>query len=189
MMTNFRHAVRKLGPWILVLGLVTSLGISQALGKTQSLFNKPVYHPESKNYFELVRMEGTRRRNWGNAFEYASKRVHKGVRGHLAVVDSPEIHEFLRKTFKPNRNTWIGMRYWCAYRKLQWVTGETLERGDFKAWNVQWDLSGDESGCHGAKGVYMPIFYTTYDQGFRWGATGIAKNWRSYFVQYPTGEE
>ncbi len=188
-MTVFRHAARKLGPWILVLGLVTSLGISQVSGKVEPLTDKPVYHPESKSYFELVQMKGIYKRNWRHALEYASKRVYKGTRGHLAIVDSPELHEFLRQTFRSNRQTWIGLRYWCAFRKLQWVNGKTMNRGDFKAWNAQWDLSGSDAGCRGTRGEYMPIFYTANDRGFRWAAQGIAKNWHYYFVQYRTGEE
>ena len=189
MMTIFRHVVRMAAPWAIVLLLVSSLGISQLSAESGPLIGKPVYHPESKSYYELVLMEGVYDRKWEHALAYASRRTHKGAKGHLAVVDSPEVHEFLRSTFRPNRQTWIGMRYWCAFRKLQWVTGEILDRGDFKAWNSQWDLSGDRTGCRGTRGDYMPIFYTAYNQGFRWAAQGIAKNWHYYFVQYPTGEE
>ena len=187
-MTTFPGvAVGKLAICLVILGMASLLAMSPASAAGQKpLFNKPVYHAPSKSYFELVKMNTTKR--WRNAHAEAAQRTYKGTRGHLAVVDSWDLHEFLRKTFRPNAPTWFGLRYWCNVRKLQWVTGEVLERDQFSIWNMPWDLS-DNTGCRGFQGNYMPVFYTPDQRGFRWAAQGIAKFYHYYLVQYPTGEE
>ena len=88
------------------MGLVLA-GPPQAWAKT--LYDKPVYYPESGSYYELVKVtpgysvrgENAPEINWNNARRLAAQRTHKGIRGRLAVVKSRAVHEFLRKTFKP----------------------------------------------------------------------------------------
>ncbi len=56
-------------------------------------------------------------KNWRVSSGLAAKRGFKGRQGRLAIVDSQEVHEFLRDTFRPDRSSWIGLRYFCGYNK------------------------------------------------------------------------
>ncbi|MEM7226375.1 MAG: C-type lectin domain-containing protein [Pseudomonadota bacterium] len=187
-MTSFTgRTLPRLTAWLLVFGLTLAVGQIAATSAQKPLFDTPVYHAPSKSYFALIDMEGYHR-NWAHAAARAAKRSYRGTRGHLAVIDSPELHEFLRITFRPNRPTWIGLRYFCGYGKSQWVTGKVMKKGDYKIWNRPWNRSGNTSGTCSGSG-YLPIYYTAVNRGFRWAAQGPAKNWHYYFIQYPTGEE
>ena len=188
-MINPGRLLRVLSSWLLAVGLVSAVGSTQVLGDAKPLVNTPVYYAPAKSYFALVDFRGTGHfRNWIDAARYAANQSYKGTRGHLAVIDSPELHEFLRKTFRPRNPTWIGLRYWCTYGKSQWITGATLRNDEFAIWNRPWDLSG-RGPNQKCPDNYLAIYYTPVDQGFRWAAQSANKNWKFYFVQYPTGQE
>ena len=180
-----------LAPWILALGFVVALGQGPALGKQRPLFDTPVYHEPSKSYYELIDMKNGSQpryqRMWHHAYNYAVNRTFKGVKGHLAVIDTPEVHAFLRDNLRPDKPSWIGLRYFCQYGKSQWVTGRILDKTDYKNWNQPWDLSGRAAGVCAAG--YLPIYATRVSRGFRWAAQGPGKNWHYMIVQYPTGRE
>jgi Lectin C-type domain len=174
---------------LLGAGLV-ALFASAAMAEVIGL---PIYNPESKSYFEfrndnIITTGGT----WIDAYNKARKLVYKGVRGRLAVVTTPETHNFLLKNFKIDDETWIGLRYWCKFRKLQWVTGNILDLGDFAIWGRDWDRQDGTVACQQAGSVrdgYMPVYYLPQYQGFRWQAVGASKKFIRYFVEYPTGAE
>jgi hypothetical protein len=162
----------------------------------QPLYDTPVYHPESKRYFELVKVSKAEapttyvpELSWAGANKFASQRRFKGAKGQLAVVDSPAIHMFLLSTFKPDVWAFTGLRYYCRQRKLVWVSGKVHTRNDFQAWHVQWDQS--ETAClkPNTDVEFLPIVYTSAKEGFRWVAKGPAKRYYAYFVEYRTGEQ
>jgi hypothetical protein len=169
----------------------------------EPLYNKPVYDPVTESYFELVRVEvgnsvrgeGIAAVQWRAARRLATQRLHRGVKGRLAVVRSQHVADFLRYTFRPNQPAWIGLRYWCHLGKLQWVTGEFHERGDYSNWRRVWNVAAGDprsslrANCRGGKGWYFPVHYWSIQDGFYWNANGIAKEFRSYFVEYVTGGE
>ncbi|MFQ5467905.1 MAG: hypothetical protein ACE5DS_07190, partial [Kiloniellaceae bacterium] len=70
--------------------------------RAEPLYNKRVYSPDAKSYFELVRVgKGHSLRgadiaavNWANARKLAYGRAYKGVRGRLAVVKSRAVNDF-----------------------------------------------------------------------------------------------
>ena len=188
-MASLRPSSRILAASLLAVAVVIVVVtvLPQSVNAGTAVLERKVYHPESKSYYELVRMTGHNRR-WHHAEKLARQRKHKGVRGHLAIVDSPSVHDFLQKTFKPDKRTWIGLRYWCEFRKSVWVNGKVLSRRDFSIWNVPWDLSAHNVSCDGGM-AYYPIFYTAVNEGFRWAGQGWNKNWHYYIAQYPTGGE
>lgn len=166
------------------------------------LYATPVYDPSSKSYYELVLIQTTRYStrgaqdiDWTDAEELAEASTFKGVHGRLAVVKNIEVHNFLLTTFRPQWQTWIGLRYMCLSRRLQWTDGTIWKSGMFAAWDEDWDESGYPDGCGGSAGPTvpmshknMPVAYSQPVRGFRWFATGWAKHFYSYFVEYPTGK-
>jgi hypothetical protein len=163
---------------------------------SRSVQAAPVYDPDSKSYFEMVdgredkqaagmaRGQGP---DWAEAFLWAKEREYKGAKGRLAIVKNIATHEFLERTFAPGSDVWIGLRYWCQVRKLQWSDGEMVSPGTFQAWAVNWrqDIYACNSG--GGPTDYMPIAYNPIADGFRWIGKGKGKRYYFYFVEYPTG--
>ena len=92
---------------------------------------KPVYNPETKSYFEL-RVDLPKPPDWNTAVRYARTRRYKGVRGRLAIIKDVQTHSFLQANFDTVGETWIGLRYFCSFRKLVWVDGTEQPRRGFK---------------------------------------------------------
>lgn len=154
--------------------------------------NEPIYHPGTKSYFELRNDNGTDYigDRWQSAREKAAGLSYRGTRGRLAVIKSEETHLFLRRNFNLVEEAWIGLRYWCAFRKLQWVTGELHTRQDFNVWAGQWFRDANTkcgAGTATSPQSFMPVYYLPHN--FRWQASGPAKKFAYYFVEYPTGAQ
>lgn len=167
-----------------------------AAATARPVFDKPMYDPASKSYFELHKV--TRQENPGaeipelpldKAEHYASQRMFKGVRGRLAVVKSNETHLFLMQNFRPDQAAWIGLKYHCKLRQLRWVNGEQVTRNSFQPWDAEWDQSGN-AGCIKGPGQadWMSVSYSPVQTGFRWVMKGARKHYVMYFVEYPTGQ-
>ena len=145
---------------------------------------KPIYNPETKSYFEL-RVDLPKPPNWNTAARYARTKVFKGVRGRLAVVKDLQTHSFLQANFEIREEAWIGLRYFCSFRKLVWADGTEQPRTALKMWSKKWYRTDVRCGKQNIQ--YMPIYYLPNAKGFRWQASGPAKYFVSYFVEYPTG--
>jgi hypothetical protein len=197
----------------IVLACVVLGGSSGTAAAASLLWNTPVYNPESKSYFELFTPSknlhdiesgvGIYGLSWGVAKGLAEKQVFKGVRGRLAVVNTRQIHDFLKEKFHPTIAVWIGLRYWCKFRKLQWITGAAFDRQkDFSAWGDMWDqnavhnyyyLGGtstpaDCSATHAGLVNYLGVHYWPMDEGFVWNANGHDKHFAALFIEFPTGK-
>ena len=147
---------------------------------------KPIYNPHTKSYFEL-RVDLPDPPNWQTAVRYARTRKFKGVRGRLAQVKDLNTHSFLQANFEIREEAWIGLRYFCSFRKLVWADGEEQPRKAFKMWAKRWHRTKIKCGSQNIS--YMPIYYLPATKGFRWQASGPAKYFVSYFVEYQTGKE
>lgn len=156
----------------------------------------PIYNPATKSYFELFD-DNLNPGNWEAAKTRAESKAYKGVRGRLAVVDSAETHRFIIENFRLNwheASVWIGLRYWCSLRMLQWVDGRSYSPSDgshFKAWHTKWSRS-DDNACMAAKSQksgFAPVYYRNISGTVRWQAVGAAKFFSSYLVEFVTGEE
>jgi hypothetical protein len=165
----------------------------------EPVFGKPMYDPASKSYFELVAVLAAQmpkekqgmvpETSWDKAAAFAASRQYKGVKGRLAIVKSQETHEFLMTHLRPNYPAFIGLRYFCKDRRLQWVNGDTHPANGFKAWDQNWDQGDNKICLNSTKGPWwMGVVYTGVGSGFRWVARGERKHWTMYIVEYPTGQ-
>src|SRR3546814_15964029 len=96
-----------------------------------------VYNPASKSYFQMLATTG-RHGNWPESLEQARAQMFRGVRGRLAVIDTAETHEFVMRNFDVSNPTWIGLRYWCEFRMLEWVglrPYSPSDPGRYQAWH------------------------------------------------------
>lgn len=153
----------------------------------------PIYNPASKSYFQMQQLTG-RDHRWREALEQARAQVFKGAQGRLAVVDSQETHEFIMRNFDVSKEIWIGLRYWCDFRMLEWVglrPYSPSDPGHFQAWHPQWSRHDQgciprASGVEGALGVY---YQPAGNQNARWQAVRWGKGFGRLLVEYPTGGE
>ena len=83
----------------------------------------PFLDPRTGSYFEL-RLNRIAHPYWHLAKELAVEKTYKGRRGRLAVVKDPETLGFIREHFRFNEEAWIGLQFYCKFRKLVWVSGE-----------------------------------------------------------------
>lgn len=146
----------------------------------------PIYNPHTKSYFEL-RTDLPKPPQWRTAEAVARSKVFKGTRGRLAIVKDLETHSFLQANFQIYEEAWIGLRFYCSFRKLLWVTGDEHPLKSFKMWAKPWHRSNIT--CTTENIQYMPVHYLPQHKGFRWQASGPEKYFVSYFVEYPTGKE
>ncbi|WP_193369760.1 C-type lectin domain-containing protein [Pelagibius marinus] len=176
--------------------LVCTLYSAPLLAAELPLPQTPIYNPASKSYFQLFK-DNVYPGHWMAARERASIKAYKGVRGRLAVVDSWEDHKFLLEAFgltKRRVSVWIGLRYWCAARLLQWEDGRLFEPSEptmFRLWHADWSRS-DSDACNMSKSGkvgFAPVYYRTIGAITRWQAVGAAKYFRYYLVEFPTGGE
>jgi Lectin C-type domain len=155
----------------------------------------PIYNPSSKSYFQLF--NDNVNSNWEKARLRATTKVYKGIHGRLAVVDSMETHKFILQNFGLNwreASVWIGLRYWCSVRMLQWEDGLPYSPSDanhFKIWHSRW-ARNDSDACYSAKSRktgFAPIYYRNIGGTVRWQAVGAAKFFSTYLVEYVTNGE
>jgi hypothetical protein len=147
----------------------------------------PIYNPHTKSYFEL-RIDLPRPPNWTTAVRYARTKFFKQTRGRLAVVKDIDTHSFLRANFQLHEEAWIGLRYYCSFRKLVWADGTEHPRSKFKIWAKK--RYRTNVNCRRQPGLgFMPIYYLPNAKGYKWQASGPEKYFPSYFVEYRTGSE
>jgi hypothetical protein len=148
----------------------------------------PVYDPDAHRYFALVHAD---RRPWADMWDavaqQAQTRSFKGVRGRLAIVDSAEVHSFLLHHFplKADQYAWIGLRYLCRARKLEWSDGHFYQQGTFQAWNPEWKQ--DVAACAAVNDPkeWAPVAYAP--ASFTWIVKGQHKGYDWYYIEFPTG--
>jgi hypothetical protein len=162
---------------------------------------KAIYNPETKSYFELYQITvkdvattgGIPDISWGEAKTLAESRAYKGARGRLAVVKTEETNKFIVKNLRPSGGTWIGLRYICSTRTLQWVTGEIWPLSSYTNWHSIWNspLGGPGNGSARANcpsWPYLGVHYWGADGGFKWNANGAPKRFYYMIIEFPTGK-
>ena len=159
-----------------------------------------VYNPHTKSYFQLFRDNVHGGGRWANALDRAKTKYYKGIAGRLAHVEDPETHQFLVENLglrHEREPIWIGLRYWCSLKMLQWTSDRAFSPSDadrFRMWHTYWSAQGpnssacDLSASYGRRG-FAPVYYTTINGVTRWQATGAAKFYDRYVVEYLTGGE
>lgn len=145
-----------------------------------------IYHEPSDTYFELVVTGAAveaNRLGWPAAAKRAAKKNYHGRQGRLAIVDTSEKHQFIQDNFDFPLPTWIGLRYWCSSRMLMWVDASIHAHTAFQSWARPWHRTHIRCGKN--KIPYMPVYYT---EDGRWQASGSAKKFRAFLVEYPAGD-
>lgn len=172
--------------------MVLCLGNSGAWA-TSEVGDPPVFNPVSKSYFQLLKGTG-KHGNWIEALRQASAKRYRGVQGRLAVVDRPETHQFIMENFDTSKEMWIGLRYWCKFRMLEWVGLRPYSPSDpdnFQHWHPQWSR-GDQGCLTNSTGSenFMGVYYRPLGKrSARWQAVRIGKGFGRLLVEFPTGEE
>lgn len=150
----------------------------------------PYWNPHTKSYFALIDTTETGLR-WSQAAKLATTRHYKGAQGRLAVIPDRKTHDFIMEKFGRafNDDAWIGLRYFCAFRKLMWVNGEELSHNPVGVWHVQW-FRDHSTTCSTTGGMqYMPVYYRHMGVGATWQASGEIKRFYDYLIEYPTGKQ
>jgi hypothetical protein len=119
-------------------------------------------------------------KRWREAYIDAQALSYQGRSGRLAIVDSPELYDFLRKSFRIPFAAWIGLRYMCSTYDLRWVNGKNQDR-TMQIWSRQW-MYNPNIHCGTVNLPYMPVWLTP---GFQLQAAGYEKGAWYYFVEYP----
>ena len=177
--------------------VTTALGIG--FGQSQghaAVIDRPVYNPQTKSYFELVRVSaaegdvgiaGTEAgMYWSSAQAAAQSRVFKGVHGRLAVVRDLPTTEWVEVTLQPPSVIWIGLRYVCNIRQLEWSDGTYFKRADWQIWDRHW-YQGVGGFCQSQQSDWAGVTLVTSGQGVHWISWGFGKTFEYYLVEYPTG--
>lgn len=150
-----------------------------------------VYHEPSGSYFQLVRdtVTGLTRNgvSWSKANLNSASYSHQGRKGRLAIIDSPELQEWLLTRFDfadgPHEGIWIGLRYWCSTNMLTTSDGRIYDRKTFVYWDTPWNRN-DGIACGKTPNLeYMGIYIAR--ASLRWKATGDKKAYTDYLIEYP----
>lgn len=178
----------------LIIAICVVLSLPVKAEDKGPLYDTPVYFPHTKSYFVMKETYNSHHvgQYWLANEKFAQSLTYKGARGRLAIVRDKETHEFIAKTFRPRYSTWIGLRFFCRYRKLMWVDGTIHPLGAFKIWHKQW-YRNKVTSCSNAgqlvEGAFMPVYYTWTESGPVWQAAGTNKGFEFALIEYPTGKE
>ncbi len=183
---------------VATLTYLMACGAASAANQYLDKYGPVVYNPHTKSYFQLYRDNHPGR--WSDALKRAKTKFYNGVSGRLAHVEDMETHEFLIESLGLRHEAepiWIGLRYWCRFRMLQWTSDRAFSPSDperFRLWHTNWSFNGpNASACdldasQGPRG-FAPVYYTTINGITRWQAIGAAKYYTRYVVEYQTGGE
>ncbi len=153
--------------------------------------SEPRLFPGNGSYFQLVRdnrrLGGHSVMFWDVAAQRAREKRFQERQGRLAKITSPDLYDWIRMEFDlrqmPGEGaTWIGLRYWCKYRKLMWADGSVVETDGYGAWDTPW-FREDGIRCSTTDIDFMGV-YIKPDTN-RWRATGEKKGYSYYLVEYP----
>lgn len=156
----------------------------------------PVLDPKTGSYFELKddnrrpRQTGWPGATWEEARKRAAQSIYQGRRGRLAVIRDEQTLRFIRDNFQILEEVWIGLAFYCRARRLLWTNGEMelLEKSQHM-WDRHWSRDMNLTCRHQPQWVMMPVYLTTTSSGVKWQATGPAKHFMSYIVEYPPPEQ
>lgn len=158
--------------------------------------SKPVLYPGNGHYYQLFedfRFDESGL-SWTDARDSAAGMTGpEGRRGRLVIIDNAELYSWILQTFDLKNlyyqgATWIGLRYWCAFRKLTLSDGSEYSPKAFAAWDTPW-YRQDGIRCETQDSVPFMGVYIAGDSTQRWRATGYRKHMRFYIVEYYTPKE
>lgn len=176
---------------VIAAALLGSIAWSGAIAAEKPRYNPgvpvaqgPVHDSRTGSYFELL-VSKRAHNYWHLARDEAGSRTYKGRRGRLAVIKDLETLEFVREHFRLNEEAWIGLQFYCRFRKLVWVSGETQPLRNPGMWAPTW-YRNQNMRCTTQRWDTMPIYLTREGEAeVSWQATGPAKTFVSFLVEYP----
>jgi len=189
---TLRH-IAGFGRALAPVALLLALCVAGTQAKAAGVGDPPVYNPASKSYFQLVKTTG-KHGNWPESLEQARGLTYKGVPGRLAVIDKPETHEFVLRNFDVSDPIWIGLRYWCEFRLLEWVGLRPFSPGDadrFQMWHPQWSRNNQFCPPNATgPGAFLGVYYQPISKtAALWQAVRTGKGFGRLLVEYPTDGE
>jgi hypothetical protein len=159
--------------------------------KGGTIVKGPIFNPETNSYFALYKAVQGLSYDWSAAFIQAQRHFHDGERGHLAIVRDGETLEWVRHHFTISTSTWIGLRFFCKFRKLLWVDGRVQSPSAPGMWHSQW-YRNDKINCNFGlpRNAFMPVYLTGVERGGTfWQASGPAKAFYDYLVEFPAAKK
>jgi hypothetical protein len=175
--------------FVSLIALLFSASASVAQQPATQPINTPIYDPAAKRYFALMPTEKRAfAGSWDNVATQARRQVFKGVQGRLAIVDNFEIHEFLLRHFHPDhyQYVWIGLRYLCRARRLEWSDGRAFTPGSFQVWDVNWKQDIYVCSDKNDPRDWAPVAYSPEMRS--WIVKGRHKQYEWSFIEFPTGQ-
>jgi hypothetical protein len=178
-------------PIYVIASFVVVIAHGSALAD-EKVVQGPVFDPRTGSYFELWERTTALRHNgptWQQADYDISKLHYKGRTARLAVVPDQEALDFIAENFSLPSATWIGLRYFCRFRKLLWTSGDVVPlRSVALMWAPQWHRT--DITCTTENIEFMPVALTDRRTGApRFQATGPAKGFYYVLVEYPKPPE
>lgn len=121
--------MNRAGPVLAVfVALIVSPAVSTAQPASSAEPPLMVYNPTNKHYYQTIHVANGL--TWMEAYQAAAKRVHLGVRGHLATLATEAEQRFVTSALAPGE-AWFGAyqdRRAPDYKEpaggWRWVTGE-----------------------------------------------------------------
>ena len=176
--------------FISLIVLVFPMSVSSQT-TTRTIHQGPIYNSETDTYYELRNDNYDRRRggggyknfSWMSASKRARTKFYKGRRGRLAIVRDQQTLGFIRNNFDVREQSFIGLRFFCKFRKLLWVTGE-IQPMHKSFWAPRWHRTKIRCLAN-PRMKYMGVYLTPKSEGVLWQAAGIGKGYFGYFVEYP----
>jgi hypothetical protein len=152
----------------------------------------PILDPRTGSYFEIVDRRDVHYQgaNWREANKLAAQKKYQDRIGRLAVVADPETLNFVKSKFNLQFETWIGLRYFCRFRKLLWTTGNVQPLKPMATmWAPQWHRTNITCDTQ-TDMEYMPVYITRSSEGpSTIQASGIEKRMYYSLIEYPKPAE
>lgn len=169
-----------------VLATLSTIGLAgvNSDAKANAVTSKPVSRVVvcGDSAYQMVKATTDAGRSgvrWAEAQAEARRITHEGQRGRLAIIPNMQVHACVSERLVPKakEEAWIGLRYWCPYRQMQWTTGEIREHGKPSPWAPKWSRYGT------CQTQYVGVYYTPASK--RWQAVEATKRFRYMLVEYP----
>jgi len=174
--------------WLAFLFLLPLPVTAHAAGP---LLEKTIYFEGTGSYYEMIDYRPTTGGyglRWEQAEVLASQKTLGGVKGRLALIQSPETELFLKVNLRPDHATWFGLYFDCDSRKFFWIDGVQMKNTDYANFVTNnWFREPRGHLCTELGGYRRYPVFLDMDSDKRWAVRGPKKLFYYYIIEYPTG--
>jgi hypothetical protein len=174
--------------WLAFLFLLPIPMVAHAAGP---MVEKPIYFEGTGSYYEMIDYRPTTGGyglRWEQAEKLASQKMLGGVKGRLALIQSPETELFLKINLRPDHATWFGLYFDCDSRKFFWIDGTQMENTDYANFvTTNWFREPTGTICSDYRGYRRYPVFLDMGGDKRWAVRGPTKLFYYYIIEYPTG--